>query len=78
MVAAPGGVVVDLGLPLRRELGKEATVVDELRVLVFLHEAEGVGERHFAVTVVMTIALAVGGHVDELGLVVVEETLLEA
>jgi hypothetical protein len=78
VVAAPGAVVVDFSLPLRRKLLEEAAVVHQAGVLIALHQAQGVSQRHFAVPVMVAVAFAVGGYVDKLWLVVVQKALLEA
>ena len=64
--AAPGGVLDDLSLPLRRKFLQELAVVGEAGVAVDLNPVHGVGERHLAVLVVVAVALAVGGDVGEL------------
>src|SRR5580698_5224662 len=66
MDAAPGAVVADLGLPLRREAIEELAVVRENCVMILLDPVHGVAERHLAVTMVVSVALAVGGDVREL------------
>ena len=63
--AAPGGVVGDLALVLRRELLEEAAVIGELDGLVLLQQAQRVGQRHLAVLVMVAVGLAVGGDVDQ-------------
>ena len=64
--AAPGGVFDDFAFVFGRKLLKEAGVVGQLDGLVFFEQAERVGERHFAVLVMMTVGFAVGGDVDQL------------
>ena len=49
-----------------------------LTVLSFFEEAERIGERHFAVLVMVSVGLAVGGEVDQLRRGGVFETALEA
>ena len=68
MRAAPGSVFDDLALELGRKLLEKAGVVGQLDGLVLLEQAQRVGQRHFAVLVVMAVGLAVGGHVNQLRL----------
>ena len=69
MSAAPGAVVEDLGLPSRRKALEELAVVREHGVVVLLDPVHRVTECHLAVTMMMSIALAVGSNVCELRLV---------
>ncbi len=75
MGAAPGGVFDDPGFEAGRVLLEEFAVVGGAdaggaAAVVFVLVLKGVehpGEGHFAVFVVVTVAFAVGGDVDELG-----------
>src|SRR5579875_4189620 len=64
--AAPGGVLDDLNLVPGGDLLTVLGVVGEPGGAGRLDEVEGVGERHVAVPVVVTVGLPVGGDVDEL------------
>ena len=66
MGAAPGGVLRDLDLHLRRVALQELAVVGESDRVVFFHLAKGIGEGHVAVAVVVAVGLAVGRDVDQL------------
>ncbi len=65
--AAPRGVFDDFAFVLGWKLRKEAGVVGELDGLVCIEQAEGVGEGHFAVLVMVAVGFAVGGDVNDLG-----------
>ena len=77
MHATPRGVVGDLALVLGRKLLQKAAVVDQLHRLVRFQQAQGIGQRHLAVLVVMAVGFAVGGYVDQLRLGAVVEAGLE-
>ena len=65
--AGPGGIFGDFGLPLGWKFAEEFAVVGEFGEFFFFDPVHRVGEGHLAVFVVVAIAFAVGGDVDELG-----------
>src|SRR6185437_760878 len=65
MKAAPGAVLDDLGLVRWRELREELGVIRKLRI-AFFNQLQGIGQRHLAVAMMVSIALAVGCDVDKL------------
>ena len=62
----PRGIVDDFRLPLGWELGQELAVIDQPRQLLVFDEAQGIGESHFSMAMVVAITLAVGGHMHHL------------
>src|ERR1700677_3020082 len=84
--AAPGGIFGNFSLPFGGKHFEELAVVRELGGTSFSNPVHGVGEGHFAVFVMMTVALAVSGDVRDLcgfriagrgGMEAGEETLAE-
>src|SRR5436305_5373401 len=67
MDAAPRGVLDDLDFVGRRKFLQKLTIVRQfLRVLRF-DPVESIRKGHFAVAMMMSIGLAVGGNVNKLG-----------
>ncbi len=64
--ATPGRILDDLRFPFGWEQGQKLAVIDQLRQLFVFDVAQGIGQRHFSVAMMMAIALAVGGHMDHL------------
>jgi hypothetical protein len=62
--AAPGGVLLDLDLVVRRETLQELRVVGEPDTVARVQPQQRVGERHVAVAVVVAVGLTVGRDVD--------------
>jgi hypothetical protein len=51
---------------VRRELGQELAVIRQLRQLLIFNEAQGVGESHLPVAMMVAITFAVRGHMNHL------------
>jgi len=66
--ATPRCIFKDFAFVFGRKLCEITGVVGQLDGLVVLQEAERVGKSHFAVLMMMTIRLAIRGHVDQLRL----------
>src|SRR5215472_11606991 len=66
MGAAPGAVVEDLCLPLRRKTCEKLTIVCEDSMMVLFDPVHCIAECHFAVAMMVSVALSVGSDVYEL------------
>src|SRR6185295_3279068 len=63
--AAPGGVLLDLDLVVRRETLQELRVIGELGGIAGGQPEQRVGERHVTVAMMVAVGLAVGRDVDQ-------------
>src|SRR6202789_77973 len=61
--AGPGAVLYDLAFMIRWKLREEAAVVCQMYSFVLVQELDGVGQRHLAVSVMVAVALSIGGDV---------------
>jgi hypothetical protein len=77
MHAAPGGVFDDLGFVLGRKPLQKTAVVGQLDGRVCFQHPQRIGQRHFAVLVVMAVGFPIRRHMDQLRLRVVFEAALE-
>ena len=67
MIAAPGGILVNLNLMCRGMLFKVLAVVGDLCQTIGFNIVQGKGQCHIPEPMVMTVGLTVGSNVDKLG-----------